>query len=139
MAIVGMQGHQVNEQKTRFAVAAEAITLPEANVALWVVYDATAYGHVRLPDADGENPAGFMYGKNAASGDEITIATGELAYMVAAEAITIGQELMVDNATGHCLVAAGSGAYKVGRALTAQANVGGFLLVEVAIGGARIA
>lgn len=133
MSITGMQGHQINEQKTRYAIAAEAITLPEANVALAVVYDATAYGSVRLPDADGEIPAGVIYGKDAALGDEITIATGELAYMVAAEAITIGQLLMVDNATGYCLVAT-SAKPLIGRALTAQSNVGGFLLVELLVG-----
>jgi len=133
MAITGMQGHQINEHKARYAIAAEALTLPDQSVALGVVYDATAYGSVRLPDADGEIPAGVVYGKSYASGDEITMATGELVWMVAAEAITIGQMLMLDNATGYCLVAT-SAKPLIGRALTAQSNVGGFLLVELLIG-----
>jgi hypothetical protein len=134
MAITGMQGHQINPQKVRYAISAEAITLPEANVALGVVYDATAYGSVRLPDSDGEIPAGVVYGKSATgAGEEITMATGELAWMVAAEAITIGQLLMLDDATGYCLVAT-SAKPLIGRALTAQSNVGGFLLVELMIG-----
>ena len=136
MAFTGSKGHQIDPHGNYPAIAGEALTLPQQDVALGVVYNGSATNgiqQVRLPDSDGEKPAGVVYGKSYASGDQITMATKGRAWMIAAEAITINEDLMLDDATGYVLIAT-SATDKIGSALSAQATVGGLILVDLQLG-----
>ncbi len=133
----GSKGHQIDPNGNYPAIAGEALALPQQDIALGVVYNGSATGgiqQVRLPDADGEVPAGVVYGKSYASGDQITMATKGRVWMVAAEALaTINTDVMLDDATGYVL-AATSAKPKLGTTLSVQSTISGLILIDLQLG-----
>jgi hypothetical protein len=137
MAFTGSRGHCIDPHGNLPAIAAEDLTLPQQDVALGVVYSGTVTGgipEVRLPDSDGEKPAGVVYGKSYDADDQISMATKGRVWMVAAEAISnLNDRLMLDDATGYVLLATAE-AEAIGCNLTTQASVGGLVLVDLQLG-----
>ena len=125
-------GNTVNNDQVVYAFAEAAITLEEPGSALCVVYTGDEYGEIEVPGADGVEIAGFLY-SNAEAGKKCDVAKGRQFWVPVAEAISIGDRLMCEITTGRVKVAT-TGKFICGTALTAQATVAGFVLVDAKIG-----
>jgi len=125
-------GNRIDPHQVVFAKTEAAITVA-AGTALCVVATGDEYGEVKLPAADGAAIYGFIYESTTAAAEEARVARGELFWVPVAEAISIGDELMCESATGHVKVLTAT-KYKVGTALTAQSTEHGYCLVQAEIG-----
>jgi hypothetical protein len=137
MSFTGSKGHCIDPYGNIPGIAAEALTLPQQDVALAVCYNGSVTNgipQIKLPDSDGEKPCGVVYGKSYASGDHCTVARKGRVWMVTGEAsIVLGEDLMTDADTGYVLIAT-SAKDKLGTAASAQASSGGLILVELELG-----
>jgi hypothetical protein len=136
----GARGHVIDPHGNIWATTNIAITLPQEDVALVMKYDGTENGGVLLTTADGNKPAGFVFGSEKSDkattdweiGDEITMGTIGRFWCQAAAAIAIDANVMAA-ASGQVKTATAAAA-KVGRALTAAAAANDLILIEAQIG-----
>lgn len=121
-------GNQIDLNSVRYCKTEAAITVAP-NTALVVTYTGDEYGEVKLPAADGVQPAGFIYASTSAAAEIGKMATQGLFWVPVAEAISIGDELMCEATTGHVKVLTAT-KYKVGEAVTDMATEHGYVLVD---------
>jgi len=142
MGVIATQGAVTNPNKALYALASEAMTVPDSEWALGVVRSGTTakadYGKIRLPDSDGELAYGAVYGqKDIALNDEPACWYGEMLMMPVTEAVEIGEQVMLAADTGKegwVKLWTGVGTYKFGVVETPQATVGGAALIRLQIG-----
>ncbi len=136
----GARGHVIDPFGNVFATTNIAITLPQEDVALVMKYDGTEVGGVLITTADGNKPAGFVFGSDKSDqaatdweiGDEITMGTVGRFWCQAAAAISLDADVMA--AADGQVKTATAAAHKAGRALTAAAAANDLILIEAQIG-----